>query len=50
MSIINNTLQRPMFMYYLSSEYFKYVRRDLRGGIGFVFLIFHICHKTWFRK
>jgi len=49
-SINNNTLQRRMFMNYLSSEYFKYVRRDLRGVIGVVSLIFRICHKTWFRK
>jgi len=46
MSINNNTLQRRMFMNYLSSEHLKYVRSDVRGGIGVVFLIFRICHKT----
>jgi len=49
-SINNNTPQRRLLMNYLSSAYFKYVRREPRGGIGIVFLIFRICHKTWFRK
>jgi len=46
MSINNNTLQRRMLMNYLSSEYFKYVRRELRDGIDVVFLIFRTSQKT----
>jgi hypothetical protein len=40
MYINNNAFQRRMFMNYLSAENFKYVRRDLRGGIGVLYSVY----------